>query len=195
MDTRQQKRIAAGYEPKLYRPEYPRQLMEYFSQRTLPYDVETVLTTGKSWTREERRRIPAMMPTIARFCAQIGIHRQRLYEWAESIPELADALARAKEWMEHLLSNGALMGIYDPKFAGLAAINWLGWRSGSVEVSGELTVQQLKDPGELQLLREIAQDYAQRRIQGKTIEIPSSTAERNVPDSAQVKQRRHNTAR
>jgi hypothetical protein len=59
------------------------------------------------------------------------------------------------------------MGVYEPRFAQIVAINYTDMRN-IITYEGDVTVQHLRDPGELAMLREIAQAF-RAKLQEKTL--------------------------
>lgn len=84
-------------------------------------------------------------PTLSRFASKIGVTRDTLYEWAHGRntdgtpkhPDFSYAYARAKDLQDALLTEGGMMGVYEPRFASLAAKNVIGWKD-QVETTGEV---------------------------------------------------------
>jgi hypothetical protein len=75
-------------------------------------------------------------PTLERFAAEIGVHRQRLHEWATEKgpdgvlrhPDFADAYAIARTIQAATLIEGGMAGVFNSPFAQLTARNLIGWR-------------------------------------------------------------------
>jgi hypothetical protein len=118
--------------PTLYRPEYCEQLLDYFSIK--PYEVLEI--TDNQGQVKERKPVPNLFPTLARFAVNIGVTRDTLYEWSTAenedgsikYPEFSYAYKKAKEYQEANLVEGTLSGAYQQTFAIFAAKNILGWR-------------------------------------------------------------------
>jgi hypothetical protein len=104
-----------GGRPSLYKPEYCKQLIEYFSATAVSHDDRGNVIAGT-------------FPTLARFSANIGVHRETLIEWCDKYPEFSDAYKKAKALQEANLVEGTLAGAYQSTFAIFTAKNVIGWR-------------------------------------------------------------------
>jgi hypothetical protein len=122
--------------PTAYRPEFSDMMIAFFDvplQREVVVNVED----GQGGTTKETRIVVNPFPTFARFAARIGVSRESLRNWAKAKnldgtpvkPEFFGAYARAHDVQEALLIEGGISGVYNYKFAILAARNILGWRS------------------------------------------------------------------
>lgn len=128
-----------GGRPTAYRPEFCEMMVAFFD---IPLEREVVVDVkdGQGGTIKETRIVVNSFPTFARFAARIGVSRESLRNWANAKnldgtpvkPEFFGAYARARDLQESLLIEGGMSGVYNYKFAILAARNILGWR-GHVE--------------------------------------------------------------
>lgn len=116
--------------PSLYRDEYCQMLIDFFSiglTRT-----ETVETKDG----EEKIEKNNLFPTLTRFASTIGVTRETLWHWATEQnsdgtlkhPDFFNTYMRARDLQESLLIEGGMAGMYEPRFASLAAKNLIGWR-------------------------------------------------------------------
>lgn len=116
--------------PVLYDPRYCEMIIDYFSvelTHTVVVEKEVKGKDGKPLKLRKKIQVPSELPTLVGFCCSIGIHRQRLWEWAKVYPELADAINIAKDHQARVLIGNSLLGRYNPLFAAKAAANLLGW--------------------------------------------------------------------
>lgn len=125
--------------PTVYRPEFC-EMMEAFFDIPLEREVVVDVPDGKGGVAKEVRIVVNPFPTLCRFAASIGVSSDTLRKWARAKrpdgtpvkPEFFWSYARARDLQETLLIEGGMSGVYDYKFAILAAKNILGWR-GHVE--------------------------------------------------------------
>ena len=131
--------------PSEYRPEFVAELIAYFDievQKVVEVDV--VAKDGTTTT--EKKVVTNTFPTLTRFAAKIGVTRQTLHDWATEKsadgtpkrPEFSYAYARAKDAQESLLIEGAMAGVYEPRFAVFATKNLAGWKD-QIETVSEVT--------------------------------------------------------
>jgi len=118
--------------PTKYDPAFCRQLIDFFDVEAYREDV-----VNEGSTRERIQIVPVKFPTLQRFAAEIGVTKQTMWNWATAQdedgtrkhPEFFDAYTRAKDLQEAVLVEGAMVGAYNPQFAGFAAVNICNWRS------------------------------------------------------------------
>lgn len=138
--------------PTLYKDEYREQLIAYFNiavERIEVIEVPTGKTDGegKPIMTTEHKPVLNTFPTLTRFAASIGVTRETLHDWATAKnpdgtlrrPDFSYAYTRAKDLQESLIIEGGMAGLYDTRFAGLAAKNLIGWRD-QVDTKVEATV-------------------------------------------------------
>lgn len=132
--------------PTEYRDEFVAELIAYFDVPVQSWvEVDELDKDGKVVTRKQL--VTNTFPTLTRFAAKIGVTRQTLHDWATSTladgapkhPEFAYAYARAKDAQESLIVEGGMGGMYEPRFATLAAKNLAGWKD-QIESKNEVTV-------------------------------------------------------
>jgi hypothetical protein len=118
--------------PTKYDSAFCQQLIDFFDVEAYREDI-----VNEGTTRERIQIIPGKFPTLQRFAAKIGVTKQTLWNWAtaqdetgdKKHPEFFDAYTRAKDLQEAVLVEGAMVGAYNPQFAGFAAVNICNWRS------------------------------------------------------------------
>lgn len=121
--------------PTLYRPEFC-EMMEAFFDIPLEREIEVDVPDGEGGFVKKRRIVANRFPTFGRFAASIGLSSDTLRKWARAKksdgtpvrPEFFWSYARARDLQEALLIEGGMSGVYDYRFAILAAKNILGWR-------------------------------------------------------------------
>ena len=118
--------------PTKYDPAFCQQLIDFFD-----VDAYREIIVNEGSAREKIQIVPVKFPTLQRFAAKIGVTKQTLWNWAtaqdetgnKKHPEFFDAYTRAKDLQEAVLVEGAMVGAYNPQFAGFAAVNICNWRS------------------------------------------------------------------
>ena len=130
-----------GGRPTVYEERFCDELIEFFSQEP------TREVTVKDAKGNERTEIlPGKFPTLARFAAMIGVHRDTLHSWAteknpdqtHKNPRFSDAYKKAKDLQEANLVEGTMAGAYNSTFAIFTAKNVLGWRDKTEqEITGK----------------------------------------------------------
>jgi hypothetical protein len=173
--------------PVEYNPKICDELKAYFASHASCFIEEKIVTVGKGWQREEKKRYPTEIPTIEYFCCTRNIPKSSLYMWAEKYPELSDALTWARDWRKHLIIAGGSMGIYDSKFIQFAAVNLTDMRN-QLNIENNINIPQLGQDG-MPVLGEIAQEVGRRIAQGivqGAIEAKASVgSEQSIKQAAQ----------
>ena len=121
--------------PTDYKPEYCRMMLDYFDIEVQKV-VDIEIPDGKGGMSKESKAVTNTYPTLERFAFKIGVARQTLHNWANAKkpdgtpvhPDFFDAYTRARDLQAALLIEGGMAGLYDSKFACLAAKNIAGWR-------------------------------------------------------------------
>jgi len=121
--------------PTVYRPEFCQMIVSFFD---IPLEREVIvdLEDGQGGVIKETRLVANAFPTFKRFASRIGVSSDTLRKWARAKkpdgtpvrPEFFWSYARARDLQESLLIEGGMSGVYDCRFAILAAKNILGWR-------------------------------------------------------------------
>ncbi len=132
--------------PTDYREEYVDEIIAYFDiQVQSLVDVEYAKEDGSMGVRKQV--VTNTFPTLSRFASKLGVTRDTLYEWAHGRnadgtlkhPDFSYAYARAKDLQDALLTEGGMMGVYEGRFATLAAKNIIGWKD-QVETKNEVAL-------------------------------------------------------
>lgn len=114
-----------------YKPEYCQGIIDFFTVK----QAYTFETRTKSYypskgdkpaelKTEHKEMVAAPLPFFEDYAFSIGVDKSTLGNWAKTIPEFGVAFQRARELRAKQLINGGLMGLYDPKYAQLASINF-----------------------------------------------------------------------
>lgn len=142
--------------PSKYDPKLCQELVDFFDVE--PYEeleVKNHDKNGKEWFTYELR--PNDLPHLSGFAKKIGVNTCTLSDWANKYPEFSDALKRAKELNEQMLTVNALRGLYNSTFSIFTAKNKFGWRDEqhlkteqkdekqiTVKIVSELTTEELR---------------------------------------------------
>lgn len=130
-----------GGRPTVYEDRFCDELIEFFSQ-----DSHREVTVKDAKGNERVEIIPGKFPTLARFAAMIGVHRDTLHSWANEKnpngthknPRFSDTYKKAKDLQEANLVEGTMAGAYNSTFAIFTAKNVLGWRDKTEqEITGK----------------------------------------------------------
>ena len=90
--------------PTNYRPEYCKAIVDYFAHPE-SWEINTDLK-GSS------KPIPkSKIPTIERWCHNIGVHSRTLDDWQKRYPEFADAYQTARELQQAFVIELSAAGI------------------------------------------------------------------------------------
>lgn len=129
--------------PPRYRKEIPDELIDYFCVEPITID------------EDQKERITDL-PTLAGFCAKIGVPKAIFYDWLKArkhktkvdedgnrykedggpkYPKLNIAFGLIGSYQEHILTTNALRGRYHPMYSGLVAKNLLDWKDKSEQVT------------------------------------------------------------
>ncbi|KVN83461.1 hypothetical protein [Burkholderia ubonensis] len=135
--------------PTVYRDEFCNMLLSFF-RIDVEREVEVTKQDkdGKPVTVTET--VVNRFPTLERFADSINVTRQTLHDWATAVesdgttlkhPEFSYTYARARDLQAALIQEGGMGGLYESRFATLAAKNLAGWRD-QVEQTVTATVTQ-----------------------------------------------------
>ena len=105
--------------PTKYKEEYCEQLIKFF-ERPLLQHIPVTTADGKTIIKT----LPNTLPTVERFCFEIGIHRATYYEWIKIHPEFKDATERAEQLYSDFLKNVCLIkGLVNESIGKLLLMN------------------------------------------------------------------------
>jgi hypothetical protein len=108
--------------PSKYDPALCDAIKDYFNQP--PFKEKQTIIRRRDGSEEEKlEKEPVVLPTLERFAAQIGVHRDTLHEWSKVHEDFSDAIKVAKELQKDILMTNGLMGLYNPTFAIFTAKN------------------------------------------------------------------------
>jgi DNA-binding XRE family transcriptional regulator len=136
MATPRKKDKNKGGRPTLYKPEYAKQLLEFFD---VPATAQVTDEEGIPMTNAAGNPVMAVgeFPTKAGFACEIGVDRDTLNEWSNATledgetkkhPEFSVAYKQAELFQERILIQNALTGRYNAAFSIFTAKNVIGWR-------------------------------------------------------------------
>lgn len=120
-------RIVRAGAPSKYTEEVPQKLLDYFSE------IKPLELNGK--------QVGFELPTIEKFCCDIGIVKQTFYNWTEQHEKLLDAFNKAKSYQKHWIVQLANNGIYKEGFAKFTAINCTDMRDKIEQTIDQKTIQ------------------------------------------------------
>lgn len=121
-----------GGRPTKYKPEYCQEIINFFDiDPSTEVEVKFVGKDGKEWSKFEERA--NRLPFLSAFARKIGVTHETLLEWCRVHPEFSVAFSYAKGLQAEMLHGNALMGLYNPAYARLAAINITDWKSEKQE--------------------------------------------------------------
>jgi hypothetical protein len=69
------------------------------------------------------KTMPNFLPTIEKFCVDIGIATSTFYEWCKKYEDLSSAFEKAKHYQKNQLMQLSLLGFYKEGFAKFVAVN------------------------------------------------------------------------
>ena len=141
--------------PTQYRDEFVPMLIEFFDIEVQKFE-QIEVPDGKGGFHIEQKVIINTFPTLTRFAAKIGVTRETLHNWATAknkdgslrYPDFSYAYARARDAQESLIIEGGMAGLYESRFASLAAKNLAGWRERmeqEIEQSATITPKEELD--------------------------------------------------
>lgn len=115
--------------PTKYKPEYCKEIIAYFRDfetfDEIPVE-ESQSEDGKTTTK--MKRVPAAPPSITKFATKIGVSRETLHEWKRTHKEFSDAFKQAKQIYEDVITDGAVLGMYNAYFTALIMKNRFDWK-------------------------------------------------------------------
>ena len=95
--------------PTKYKDTYPEALLEFFK------DIKPLKLNGKE--------VGFILPTIEKYCSNIGIVTSTFYKWCDEKPRLSSAFKVAKQCQKDTIIQLSLNGIYKEGFAKFVAVN------------------------------------------------------------------------
>lgn len=103
-----------GGRPTNYKPEYCKQLTDFFAVPKYERVVKSV-TTGKNYyEKTEYTFVPTDLPMFSAFARKVGVSHQTLLTWTKKHPEFLEAYTSAKEMQKEFLVVNGLRGLYPP---------------------------------------------------------------------------------
>lgn len=165
--------------PTDYRDNYPDLLIQYFQSRfdsiinspIEPMDDDS----GRGSSKRAVQRMYLEFPTIAGFANSIETHEQRIFEWSERHPALAEARARVVGITKHLLVGGMLDGRYNAQAAQFVGKNLAGMRD-KTEIE---TTNKVEDSEATQALKRALEHAEPAQLTALTVLIQAMQA--NAP--------------
>jgi len=74
------------------------------------------------------------LPTVEGYCRRYNIQVSKYYEYVKNVPEFREAHALLKAAQKENLIQGALLGVYNQRFAEFVAINNTDMRSQKINI-------------------------------------------------------------
>lgn len=113
--------------PSDYKPEYCDQIIAFFDVPTFREVPETWYNPDGSVKRESLKLVANPPAHIGQFARTIGVDKGTVYKWAQRHPEFGKSVAYAHDMRRAMIIDNALLGLYNPVFAKLAAANMFNW--------------------------------------------------------------------
>lgn len=108
--------------PTKYKPEYCKQIVEYFSIEPT-YESPVTITYKNGTTIEKTERKPNELKFLENFAWNIGVAIETLENWAKKYKDFFRAFTRAKALQKQHLITCGLLGLYNSDFAKFTAKN------------------------------------------------------------------------
>jgi hypothetical protein len=116
----QDKPLGHVYDPNFH----PDHMVKYFQDS---YDKILDPERFETEHRLEWKMKPVRPPTIAGYCASIGISRNTLFHWGKKYDEMAEAIDKCKTIQEAGIVEMGSCGGFNPGFASMMMKNFHGW--------------------------------------------------------------------
>ena len=155
--------------PSKYRQEYCQQLIDFFSVPATTTIVKKIITKNGTEIEEEVERA-VNLPTIERFCSNIGVDGDTIITWNKDYPEFHAAYARAKALQKDLLITNGCKGLYNSQFAIFVAKNVTDMRDKIDIDVVDATIPYSQE--ERQTLREVLMSRAKRELESARQALP-----------------------
>lgn len=144
-------RKSAAGRPTAYKPEYCRQIIEYFAVEPTITRKREVYDKKRQEVVEIEEEVPAELPTLAGFASKLGVHRDTLNQWSRDHEEFSDAIKISKAHQERILAANGLKGMYQPVVSIFALKNLADWHD-KVDVQSQNTNHNLnQDMGDIDM--------------------------------------------
>lgn len=129
----------AGGRPSLYKPEYCKAIVDFFTVEPIKMVVMDTMTEydqkGKIKKQSNRSKpMPNRLPTFFRFAESIDVNQDTLHAWKEKHPEFSEAFTRAGELQREFLVELGLSGVTPPASFIFVTSNVSDWRSRGVSL-------------------------------------------------------------
>lgn len=113
--------------PTKYQSVYCNLILDYFRvEHTVQKEIKR--TNRKGQTRVEYREVANQLPTIAGFCAEVGISKQTLHNWVKRYEEFEEAYNLAKCCYNAFVIDLGARGFLNSKYAIFLSQNTMGWK-------------------------------------------------------------------
>ena len=155
--------------PSKYRQEYCQQLIDFFSVPATTTIIKKIITKNGTEIEEEVERA-VNLPTIERFCSNIGVDGDTIITWNKDYPEFHAAYARAKALQKDLLITNGCKGLYNSQFAIFVAKNVTDMRDKIDIDVVDATIPYSQE--ERQTLREVLMSRAKRELESARQALP-----------------------
>jgi hypothetical protein len=129
----------AGGRPSSYKPEYIKEILEYFDIDSTKIVLDKTITKNGESVKE--REVSNKLPTIEGFCKKIKIAKSTLHEWVKEHEEFSNAYKKCKDMQLAIWQENSLKGLYNPAFAIFFGKNCFGWVDKQEVVSTNTNVQ------------------------------------------------------
>lgn len=113
--------------PTKYDEKYCEEILSFFDVEKTKIILEKFYYKNGE-EKEKEVEVANELPTIQRFCHNIGINKSTLHEWVKKHKEFTDAYKKAKDLQEDMWLTNSLKGLYPGAFTIFAGKNMFGWR-------------------------------------------------------------------
>lgn len=110
----------------LYNPDFhPEDIVQYFRERFDALDDAERYESKHHLTYVSN---PVRPPSLAGYCARVGISTSTLWSWAQKYTVFDDAVGQCKAMQEAMIIELTSVGAYNPAFAALMMKNLHEWQ-------------------------------------------------------------------
>jgi hypothetical protein len=128
----------AGGRPSTYKPEYCKQIIEYFTIPQTRQIIKEYVTKSGTIIKEPIEK-PNDLPFLEAFARSIGSNIQTLHMWCKRHREFHEAFTHAKELQKEFMVRNGIAGLYPPAAYAFTAKNITDMRDRT-EIDAALSI-------------------------------------------------------